>query len=131
MLIQAAEALGAISCPSVLPLLKKYLSDPSQAVRETCELSIAKINYDIVQSATASSDPTASKYLSVDPAPSLAMDREWSVEELKTVLLDQSKSLFERYRAMFALRNRGDEEAVLVSLCAFLSVESHWFHFIV
>ena len=36
-----------------------------------------------------------------------------STKELRENLLDTKKSLFERYRAMFALRNIGDEEAVL------------------
>jgi deoxyhypusine monooxygenase len=36
-----------------------------------------------------------------------------STAELRDALLDVKKSLFERYRAMFALRNIGDREAVL------------------
>ena len=36
-----------------------------------------------------------------------------TVDELKHVLLDETRSLFERYRAMFALRDIGSDEAVL------------------
>jgi len=32
---------------------------------------------------------------------------------LRETLLDESVSLFERYRAMFALRNKGDKDSVL------------------
>lgn len=49
-------------------------------------------------------------YCSVDPAPPAARK---SVAEQRIILLDESLPLFERYRAMFALRNLGDEEAVL------------------
>lgn len=49
-------------------------------------------------------------YRSVDPAPPA---QRKSVPELRTQLLDNSLPLFERYRAMFALRNLGSEEAVL------------------
>lgn len=49
-------------------------------------------------------------YCSVDPAPPAARK---SVSELRVILLDESLPLFERYRAMFALRNLGNEEAVL------------------
>lgn len=49
-------------------------------------------------------------YCSVDPAPPAARK---SVPELRSALLDESLPLFDRYRAMFALRNLGTEEAVL------------------
>ena len=44
---EAAEALGALSDPSALPFLEKYLNDPERVVRETCELAVAKIQHDI------------------------------------------------------------------------------------
>jgi len=37
--------MGAISCRSSLPVLKRYLSDPERVVRETCEIAIAKIEW--------------------------------------------------------------------------------------
>jgi len=36
-----------------------------------------------------------------------------TTEQLKAQLLDTSLSLYTRYKAMFALRNRGDEASVL------------------
>jgi len=44
---EAAEALGALSSESSLPLLKQYLADPAREVRETCEIAIGKIEFDI------------------------------------------------------------------------------------
>lgn len=46
----------------------------------------------------------------MDPAPP-AVQR--GVPELRSTLLDEALPLFDRYRAMFALRNIGTEEAVL------------------
>ena len=56
------------------------------------------------------SDTTNSPYSSVDPAPP---SKGSTTEELRDVLLDETKSLFTRYRAMFALRNRGDVASLL------------------
>lgn len=44
---EAAEALGALSSESSLPLLRKYLDDESREVRETCEIAVGKIEFDI------------------------------------------------------------------------------------
>ena len=43
---QAAEAMGAISSSSSLPVLKRYLNDSNRPVRETCEIAIAKVEWD-------------------------------------------------------------------------------------
>ena len=66
-----------------------------------------------------SSDLETRTYTSVDPAPpssGLLLGKTKlgtaSVEELRDKLLDQQLPLFERYRAMFALRNIGTPAAV-------------------
>ena len=38
--------MGAISASRSVPILKEYLSDPERTVRETCEIAIAKIQWD-------------------------------------------------------------------------------------
>ena len=43
---KAAEALGAIGDSSSLDILEEYLNDEHVVVRETCELSIAKIKFE-------------------------------------------------------------------------------------
>lgn len=43
---QAAEAMGAISDPSSLVVLRKYLTHPERAIRETAEIAVAKIEWD-------------------------------------------------------------------------------------
>ncbi|XP_060738226.1 deoxyhypusine hydroxylase [Tachysurus vachellii] len=109
---EAGEALGAIGNPKVLDLLKQYSKDPVIEVAETCQLAVRRLEWlmngggDVVNSEGADSNP----YSSVDPAPPA---QRKSVSELRTQLLDESLPLFERYRAMFALRNLSSEEAVL------------------
>ena len=52
-------------------------------------------------------------YNSVDPAPASEAEN-LSVDELGKQLGDESLPLFERYRAMFALRNRGGDDAAIM-----------------
>lgn len=108
---EAGEALGAIGNPKVLDLLKQYSEDPVVEVAETCQLAVRRLEWlmsggNAEKSEAADSNP----YCSVDPAPPA---QRKSVPELRMQLLDESLPLFERYRAMFALRNLGSEEAVL------------------
>lgn len=46
---EAAEALGALSSETSLPLLRKYMDvslESSREVRETCEIAVGKIEFD-------------------------------------------------------------------------------------
>ncbi|XP_063002943.1 deoxyhypusine hydroxylase [Elgaria multicarinata webbii] len=103
---EAGEALGAIGNPKVLDILKQYSKDPVIEVAETCLLAVKRLEW--LQERKAK--PAVSPYCSVDPAPPA---EEKDVGKLRQVLLDESQPLFERYRAMFALRNLGGEAAVL------------------
>ncbi|CAJ1060155.1 deoxyhypusine hydroxylase [Xyrichtys novacula] len=109
---EAGEALGAIGDPTVLDLLKEYSQDPVIEVAETCQLAVRRIEWLQSGGEKQLDDAGADKnpYCSVDPAPPAVRK---SVPELRIILLDESLPLFERYRAMFALRNLGNEEAVL------------------
>ena len=55
-----------------------------------------------------------SPYLSVDPVP--AAPASVPVDDLTAVLLDESADMWDRYGAMFALRNRGDGPGVARTL---------------
>lgn len=102
-----AEALGAIGSAEAMDVLKKYLSDPVIEVAETCELAIERLNW--LQQNDIPKDSPENPYKSVDPAPPAPVN---SINELKRILLDDSASLFERYRAMFTLRNLRTKEAI-------------------
>jgi len=43
---EAAEAMGAISSVQSIPTLKEFLNDERQEVRETCEIALAKVEWD-------------------------------------------------------------------------------------
>ena len=53
-----------------------------------------------------------SPYSSVDPAPPHPKHEPLRTEEIGTILLDENAPLFERFRAMFSLRNRGGKDCV-------------------
>lgn len=79
----------------------------SPQVAETCQLAVRRLEW-LQQH---SGEPVAQgPYLSVDPAPSA---EERDVGRLRVALLDEARPLFDRYRAMFALRDAGGEEAAL------------------
>ncbi|KAK6940705.1 PBS lyase HEAT-like repeat [Dillenia turbinata] len=108
---EAAEALGAIGLESNVPLLKRSLvSDPAEEVRETCELALQRIEE---LKSVADNDGMVAKevlpFLSVDPAAPASCS---SVSQLRDVLLDEEKGMYERYAALFALRNHGGDEAI-------------------
>ncbi|GAB0095001.1 Deoxyhypusine hydroxylase [Sergentomyia squamirostris] len=103
---EAAEALGAIGCTEVKPILEKYLKDPIIEVAETCEIALGRLKWIDKKEKLNDNNP----YASVDPTPPAATK---NVAELKVILMDESESLFNRYRAMFSLRNLQTEESIL------------------
>ncbi|KAL6998723.1 deoxyhypusine monooxygenase [Sarracenia purpurea var. burkii] len=108
---EAAEALGAIGLETNVPLLKNSLvSDPAPEVRETCELALGRIEeLKNARHCDGTSIIESSPFLSVDPAAPSSCS---SVDQLSKVLFDEEKSMYERYAALFALRNHGGDEAV-------------------
>lgn len=113
---ECAEALGALGDPESLDLLREFASDSVREVSETCEIALARIRWANSDGVTAEAEAAAATdknpYDSVDPAPAVGGAPK-SVPELRTQLLDASLPLFDRYRALFSLRNLGSEDAVL------------------
>jgi len=103
---EAAEALGAIGGPEVLPVLEQFSNDPVPEVSETCKLALDKIRY---QAKVGGNLKDVNVYGSVDPAPP---SDEQDTDKLQKTLLDENIPLFDRYRAMFSLRNKGDDMSV-------------------
>ena len=108
---EAGEALGAIANKDSLPLLSKLAKeDPAPEVMDTCKLAVARIEWlHGGQAEREKEHLSVNPYSSVDPAPP-------SLETNTSILLDElvneNLPLFERYRAMFALRNKGDDESI-------------------
>jgi len=101
---EAAEALANIGGEEALAWVKKYSQDPVEEVRETCELALAKL------SLCEEEKESENVWGSHDPAPP---SKEKDPIKLRSILLDEAVPLFDRYRAMFSLRNRGDEASIL------------------
>ncbi|WVQ79672.1 deoxyhypusine hydroxylase [Cryptococcus sp. DSM 104549] len=106
---EAAEALGAIGAAESLPILRKYMEDENREVRETCEVAVGKIEFDLSEEGQKRKQNP--DFPTIDPAPSAASS---TVPALRAELLNTKLPLFERYRAMFALRDygAGSKEAV-------------------
>lgn len=127
---EAGEALGAIGAMESIEVLKQYCTPEEEvAVRETCEIAIDNIlkNHQASEAVKAQLDADSEGSLmfgSVDPAPPARVLLPTS--ELRRQLLDTSLPLFDRYKAMFALRNQGTKESVL-ALCDGLDDESALF----
>lgn len=116
---EAAEALGALNDLESLPILEQYFKeDPLLEIRQTCELAIEKIKWETSEAAKKES-LQESLYSSIDPAPPLSLETDYKIEELKSILNDQSRGIFERYRAMFRLRDIGNDEACLALASGF------------
>ncbi|XP_006826099.1 deoxyhypusine hydroxylase-like, partial [Saccoglossus kowalevskii] len=75
-------------------------------IAETCKLALARINW---LNSEEKHIQVENSYKSVDPAPASVDD---NVESLKATLLNESLPLFDRYRAMFALRNKAGQKSV-------------------
>lgn len=104
---EAGEALGAIGDPSVLETLEKYCHDPVVEVAETCQLAVGRLQWLASEDANTENF-SACQFLSVDPTPPAL---ETDINRLRKCLTDDSVPLFERYRAMFSLRNINTEES--------------------
>ncbi|KAK5200201.1 deoxyhypusine hydroxylase [Exophiala xenobiotica] len=104
---EAAEALGALNDLSSLELMKQMKDDKKEpvVVRETCDIAVDRIQWAHSESRKAEA-LKSSDFASIDPAPPMPLATETpSIPDLQNKLLDTSLPLFQRYRAMFALRD--------------------------
>ncbi|KAF9606144.1 hypothetical protein IFM89_023197 [Coptis chinensis] len=109
---EVAEALGAIGLEGDIHLLEKTLVlDPAQEVRETCELALERIEQqkNICQNEDSTKE-VASPFLFVDPATPASCCS--SVDQLREVLLDEKRGMYQKYAALLALQNRCEDVAV-------------------
>ncbi|XP_049869190.1 deoxyhypusine hydroxylase [Pectinophora gossypiella] len=105
---EAGEALGAIGDPNLREILEKYQNDPAVEVAETCQIALQRLNW-VANDSTNEQNLSKSLYTSVDPAPPSS---DSDIESLRKTLMDETKTLFDRYRAMFSLRNLGTTESI-------------------
>merc|ERR1712136_636217 len=114
---ELAYCLGQMQDTSAIPalnsilILEKYSTSPTIEVAETCQLAVQRIKWllDEQKKAVIDASYKENPYCSVDPTPAI---KEKDTTELREILLNENLPLFDRYRAMFALRNKGDDESV-------------------
>ena len=119
---ECCEALGAIADIDdikTINIIKKYCNDKSVEIAETAQLAL-----ECIKMAQNNNKIAKSKYNSVDPAPSF--DDIKDLEKLKEIYLNTNNTLFKRYRAMFTLRDIGNDESVNI-LCLGLNDKSALF----
>ena len=95
-------------------------------VAETCQLAVKRIEWLHNPEKDLSTNP----YNSVDPAPPA---RNNDIANLTTVLTNEALPLFDRYRAMFSLRNMGGPkaaEALVEGALAFNAVSVAYLQYI-
>lgn len=112
---EAGEALGAIGELESISILNEFINHPLSEIRETCQVAIDLINWRLEHKDAPIIEEDC-EFLSVDPAPS---SKKKSVPELQNQLNDHQLTIFERYKALFKLRNIATEEAVL-AICSSL-----------
>lgn len=104
---EAAEALGALGDQSSLEVMQQIKDDDKEpvVVRETCDIAVDRLRW-ANSDAQIKETLKQSDFTSIDPAPPMPSTSETpSIADLQATLLDTSQSLFQRYRAMFALRD--------------------------
>ena len=123
---EAAEALGALGDVGSLDILRELRDNEEEVkvVRETCDIAVERIEWEASEAQKIENirkrywsivsvfygygiaDCERSDFVSIDPAPPLPQTlRAPVISELQETLLDIQLPLFQRYRAMFALRD--------------------------
>jgi len=104
-------------------LISLSLASPATSsqveVRETVDIAVNFIKWRMEDAADETNMPMAcacmtKKYDSTDPAPPHPAHEGMGYEELGGIVRDEGRELWERYRAMFSLRNLGGREAAKV-----------------
>lgn len=106
---EAGEALGAIGSCSSTAVLKKYINDDIQIIAETCKLALQRIIWLQGSKNDRHRNEEKSLYNSVDPTPASS---ETNIDKLSAILTDSRKSLWERYQALFSLRNINTDDSI-------------------
>ena len=126
---ECAEALGAFADASeaAIEALERAVMSDRREVAETASLALRKLREtkgrlaggSVVGSAkerASAGGAGETPYLSVDPVPALAPGTP--VETLERILMDDDGDMYERYGAMFALRNASYASAATADACA-------------
>lgn len=113
---EAVEGYANLNPENIHKLLEKFKGIDDDLIGETCDLALElnKWNEETKCGETEGLDLKKLKHATNDPAPPYNQEKDEKykdVEWLKNLLLDPKEPIFERYRAMFTLREVGTDEA--------------------
>lgn len=97
--------MGAIGKENVIPILEEYKNDPVVELAETCQLALGRLLL------PKDEMNIENIYGSVDPAPPSDIK---NLEKLEQILNDENENLFNRYKAMFSLRDIASPESITI-----------------
>ena len=106
---EAAEALGAIGDDRARAVLETYQQDDDRELRETCYLALKRLNW----LKSGEPVPVSQFSVAVDPAPAFPQHK-FTLAELTALYNNPAADLFERYRALFTLRDLCTPESLEV-----------------
>ncbi|KAG0490839.1 hypothetical protein HPP92_007702 [Vanilla planifolia] len=98
------------------PLESVWMEDSTLEVLETCELALRRIVDQKIAHKGYQASLKDLRFQSVDPA--LPASFDGSLDQLSEVLLNEEEEIYERYAALFALRNIGHDASVGVIIKA-------------
>ena len=124
---EAVEGYANLNSDNIESLLEKFAGIDDSLIGETVELALKlnKWQEETKMGESEGLDLKKLKHTSNDPAPPYSPENDEnykSVEWLKKLLLDPNEPIFERFRAMFTLREIETEESCL-ALCTALTDE--------
>ena len=114
---EAAASLAAIDGTGAYELLQKYANDSAQEVADTCRLALRKLDW-VKTDEAIGFDFKDNPFKTNDPAPPRM---KGTMEDWATLINDESLDLFDKYRVMYSLRNKGGDEAVDALITSFQS----------
>ena len=132
VLHEAAEALGNINFEFNKTLLNKFIDSPLEIIKETCEISIENLNWmNLTKNGeTEGLHQVNLIYKTNDPAPPFNFKKETKYSDLdflSKLMHDPSETKFNRYRAIFTLRELNNDGAVKVLCQCFNKEMKHIF----
>lgn len=117
VLHEAAEALGNINSDNNVKLLEQFLNYGDDIIRETCEISVENLKWMVNTNngETEGLDKITLFYHTNDPSPPFNLKTEekyQNIENIRAILHDENENIFNRYRALFTLREFNNELAI-------------------
>jgi deoxyhypusine monooxygenase len=85
---------------NAIPILQKHLSDESKPVKETCMLALRSLEEKAKNKCIQKSE-----FNTIDPIAQTVNKQNVSLDILEECLLNETCDLYERYEALFALRD--------------------------